>query len=340
APVVEPASSHSAVHVEADGALRHDAVTLVPMSVDDEFAPAVDDVAEHFELEELKRSPSPATPDAQARLWARTRERHASSSAVPSLVPSPARDTEGHLTPRVLADLLDAFHQSQTTGELWLEADEGPGRRVLLLQRGVLVGARSNLSGEDLLSRLVKRGVLSREDADHVGFLLKTGQYVTVVAALLDTELVAQADVAAALDEHVRRVAIGAFAWRGGTYKLTIEGRATREQLQANVHVGDVVVHAIVLTETDAALKKAAPDDARFAPIGDAVYGLEHLRLSADEARIVVAMDGTKTIADLVVLMAPIEERVVRGLAAALQALHLAHIVGRGAASARRISFF
>ena len=43
--------------------------------------------------------------------------------------------------------MLDAFHQSQTTGELWLQ--NGKARRVLFLRRGVIAGARSNVEGED-----------------------------------------------------------------------------------------------------------------------------------------------------------------------------------------------
>ena len=184
---------------------------------------------------------------------------------------------------------------------------------------------------------MLKRKALSRDDAEHVAFLLKTGQHQTVVEAVVDNDLVEAGVLASVVDEQVRRIAIGAFSWSSGSYRLSLEGRATKEPLPVTVHVGDIVVHAIMLTESDAALKKAAPDDARFAPVGDAVYGLEHLRLTPAEARVVIAMDGTKTIADLLMLMAPTSERVVRGLAAGLQCLHLAKFMGRGAASARRV---
>ena len=157
---------------------------------------------------------------------------------------------------------------------------------------------------------------------------------------VVTTDLVAADVLKSVVDEQVRRIAIGAFSWPSGSYRLTLEGRATKEPLPVTVHVGDVVVHANMLTESDSALKKAAPDDARFAPVGDAVYGLEHLRLTPAEARVVIAMDGTKTIADLLLLMAPTSERVVRGLAAGLQCLHLAKFMGRGPAAARKISFF
>ncbi len=269
-----------------------------------------------------------------AELWAKVKERRTSTKAPTK----PA--SSGTLTPRLLADLLDAFHQSQTTGELWVGDAKGPGRRVLLLQRGVIVGARSNIEGEDLLSLLRRRKAISDEDADEITFMLAQKLYRTATEAVLAQEHVPERALRSVLEEHVRRVAIAAFTWERGRYQLTLDGRATKEALQVEVHVGDVIVHAITLTESDEALALAAPNDARFAPVGDAVYGLEHLKLSPAEARVVIAMDGTKTISDLIALQSPMPERTIRGLAAGLFCLQLTRFQGRGPAQARKISFF
>lgn len=284
--------------------------------------------------EEERRQTQSFSPGDLADLWQRVKERR-------SVTKQPSRPaTSGKLTPRLLADLLDAFHQSQTTGELWLGDERGPGRRVLLLQRGLIVGARSNIEGEDLLSLLRKRKAIADEDADDVTFMLSQKAFRTATEAILALEHVPEAQLRSVLEEHVRRVAIGAFSWTRGRYHLTLEGRATKEVVRTEVNVGDVVVHAIILTEGDEGLRRAAPDDARFAPVGDAVYGLEHLKLSPAEARVVIAMDGTKTMADLITLYAPIPERTIRGLAAGLFCLNLTRFLGRGPAAARKISFF
>jgi CheY-like chemotaxis protein len=284
--------------------------------------------------EEERRQTQSFSPGDLADLWQRVKERR-------SITKQPARPaTTGQLTPRLLADLLDAFHQSQTTGELWLGDERGAGRRVLLLQRGLIVGARSNIEGEDLVSLLRKRKAIADEDADDVAFMLSQKAFRTATEAVLSLEYVPEALLRSIVEEHVRRVAIGAFSWMRGRYHLTLEGRATKEVVRTEVNVGDVVVHAIILTEGDEGLRRAAPDDARFAPVGDAVYGLEHLKLSPAEARVVIAMDGTKTIADLITLHAPIPERTIRGLAAGLFCLSLTRFLGRGPAAARKISFF
>jgi CheY-like chemotaxis protein len=300
-------------------------------SISQEAARPLDEVLHEVE----RRHTSTFNPGELAELWARVKERRATTSPVSSR-PAPS----GQLTPRQLADLLDAFHQGQTTGELWLGDARGPGRRVLLLQRGVIVGARSNIEGEDLISLLKKRKAISDDDADAVAFMLGQKLHKTAVEAILALDHVPERVLRSVVEEHVRRVAIGAFSWTRGRYQLTLEGRATREPLQADVHVGDVIVHAIILTESDEALKKAAPDDARFAPAGDATYGLEHLKLSPQEARVVIAMDGTKTISDLLALYDQMPARAIRGLAAGLFCLHLTRLQGRVPARARNISFF
>lgn len=312
-----------------------DPVAPLPPKPNASSAEAARPLAEVLDEEARQKQQGAFSPGELAQLWQRVQARRSSTSTKPE-EPAP----EGTLTPRVLADLLDAFHQSLTTGELWLEQAAGQGKRVLLLKRGVLAGARSNLVGEDLLSLMKKRKALTDDDIHEVETLVKAGAFKTAADAVVGLDLVPEATLKTLCEEHVRRVAIGAFQWSSGRYRFTLEGRAAKEPVPAHVTVGDAIVHAMLFTESDASLEKAAPDDARFAPATDGAYGLQDLKLSPQEARIVIAMDGTKTIGDLVTLFAPLPPRMVRGLAAGLFCLHLTRYAGRGPAAARKISFF
>ena len=259
---------------------------------------------------------------------------------MPSAAPeSQGPHAEGQLSPRALADMLDAFHQSQTTGELWLQ--NGRARRVLLLRRGVIVGARSNIETEDLATLAVRKGALDVEQFTLIRDDVVSGQQRTVVDSVLARGLLGEELLRSLVADHARRIALGAFKWQEGTMKVTLEGRAAREPVPVRVPVGDIIVRGILLTEGDAALKAAAPDDARFTPAADSGYGLEDLTLSSEEARAVISMDGTKTIKDLVTLFDPgVPSRTIRGLAAGLMCLNLVRFAGWGPAEARRISFF
>jgi hypothetical protein len=187
-----------------------------------------------------------------------------------------------------------------------------------------------------------KKTAIDDADAAEVATLVKTGAFKTAIDAVLGLDVVEETALRGFVAEQVRRVTMGAFSWSSGRYRLTLEGRAGKERVPAGVFVGDAIVHAMLVTESDESLEKAAPDDARFAPAAGGAYGLEHLNLSPQEARIVIAMDGTKTIADLITLFspAPAPVRLVRGLAAGLFCLHLTRYVGSGPAAARKISFF
>jgi CheY-like chemotaxis protein len=311
----------------------------VPRGAKETSAEAARPLREVLDEEAQKKQSGAFSPGELVELWQRVKSRQVAASGTgPAATSTTQPAPEGTLTPRALADVLDAFHQSLTTGELWLES--GEGRRVLLLKRGVLVGARSNLQGEDVLSLMVKRGAIDDDAAANVAALVKSGAFKTAADAVIALDLVPEKVLEGLVEEHVRRVAIGAFSWSSGSYRLTLEGRAAKEPVPAQVFVGDAIVHAMVLTESDASLEQAAPDDARFAPDQDGAYGLEHLKLSPQEARVVIAMDGTKTVSDLIALCKPLPPRVVRGLAAGLFCLHLTRFVGHGPAAARKISFF
>lgn len=221
------------------------------------------------------------------------------SAPEPRSPKEPLGERRGRLTPRALSDLLDAFHQSQTTGEIWLS--RGQAQRVILLLRGAIVAARTNVDGE----RLVEEALLRR-----------------------------------LLGEQTRRVVLGAFTWRDGTYRVTLTGHAKREKRRVSLSVADAILRGALLTETIEALREAAPDDVRFAPNPDAPYGLEQLTLSPDEARIVVALDGTKTMGDIATLYPELNERTRRGIAAGLLRLELLRFAGKGHAEPRHISFF
>lgn len=273
------------------------------------------------------------TPGGLSDLWQRVKARRSSSPE------RRAPGGEGPLSPRLLADMLDAFHQSQTTGELWLQS--GRARRVLLIRRGAVVGARSNIESEEMANLALRRGLLTPEGAAACRDDVLEARQRTIVEAVLARGLLSEPQLKALVEEHVRRVALASFTWPTGTMKVTLEGRAGKEPVPVRVPVGDLIVRSILLTESDEALAAAAPDNARFSPAADSGYGLEDLTLSGDEARVVIAMDGTKTIKDLVTLFAPVpSERTIRGLAAGLLCLHLVRFVGWGAAEARRISFF
>lgn len=260
-----------------------------------------------------------------------------SSDGHPVLDPGKLAPAEGELSPRLLGDTLDAFHQSSTSGEIWLR--RGDGRRAILLVRGIIVGARSNLSPELLPTIARRRKLIHDTTLISAEKRVAAKQSRNLVTALLEANVPEQT-LRRLLDEQTRRIVLGAFTWQDGSCRLSFTGHGKREALQVRFSVADALVRSIVLTESMEALRAAAPDDVRFAPNPGATYGLHQLTLSPDEAKLIIGIDGTKTIGDIFALHPDLEERLVRGLAAGLFRIGVLRFDGRGIAKARNISFF
>ncbi len=260
-----------------------------------------------------------------------------STDGHPVLDPAKLAPAEGELSPRLLGDTLDAFHQSSTSGEIWLR--RGQGRRAILLVRGIIVGARSNLAPE-LLSMIARRRNLIPDDVLRAAEKkVAARQSRNLVTALTESGVTNQT-LSRLLDEQTRRIVLGAFTWQDGSCRLSFIGHGKREALQVRFSVGDALVRSIVLTESMEALRTAAPDDVRFAPNPSGTYGLQQLTLSPDEAKLIIAIDGTKTVGDLCALHPHLEERLIRGLAAGLFRIGVLRFEGKGVSKPRNISFF
>jgi hypothetical protein len=291
-------------------------------------------------LSDFVAEPPHADPADLVLLWKRILARHEDHAVdVTSPPAQPAAAGARRLTPHALAEVLDAFHQSRSTGEIWLSRRNR--RRALLLRRGRIVGARSNVSSEELPQIAKRRALVSEEHLRYAAeTLARRDAGAKSLVAALQAAGVHEATLRTMLDERARRAACGAFAWREGEIRVTYRGHAANEPLPLQISVGDVILRGIVLTESLEDLREAAPDDARFAPHAEGAYGLDELTLTADEAHLVVAIDGTKTVADLAVLFPRMHERVLRGVIAGLFRVNLLRLGGRGEAAPRRISFF
>ena len=274
-------------------------------------------------------------PTDLASLWGKLKE---SPSTIERAPAPPVVAHEGQLTPRTLAELLDAFHQAQAQGQIWLTKDDA--RRVLMIERGNVVGARSNVAGENIWSLAHRRKAIDDVTLRTLRNDVETQTAGTFAEAVIRARAMTQPALRMLIDEHVRRIALRAFTWHSGGYRVALNARVHGDGIPARLTIADAIVRGIVLTETIDGLRAAAPDDARFAPAPDSPYGLDQVTLTGDEARIVIAMDGTKTLGDLATLFDTVPERTMRGLAAGLLCIGLVRFAGFGPAAARRIAFF
>lgn len=266
------------------------------------------------------------------RLWASVLAR-----PTPPRAEQAALAPTGPLTTGRLAALLDAVHQGRLTGQLLLARDSA--RRLVLFEDGHVVGALSNLRQEQTAFVAVRTGAVSPDTAKTL-LVQSAGKPGRFLEAAVQTGALPPARATALASELTRQIVLGAFAWQSGQFRVDLGQLRQRPAFESRLSIADAILRGLLVHTAADALAQMATDDMRFAPMGDGAYGLHDVTLTGPEAHLVIGMDGTKTIGDLLTLHADLPERLVRGLAAGLNHLGIVRIVGRGSSEPRHISFF
>lgn len=253
------------------------------------------------------------------------------SAPRPQAVP-PA--TQGSLVTTPLHGLLDAFFAAQESGTITLS--RGAARRRVQVNRGWVAGVQSNVLAEQLGSVLAAQGLLDRallEDA----LRGVEGRHDRLGAALLADELLSREQLRALLEAQRARIMKACMGLRDGDYTLSF-GPPRRSALE-RLFPGNVILRGASAGLTLLDLRGRVPAATHHAPRTDGLYPLSSLAITADEARLVIACDGTKSVEDLLTL-SDLEEAHVLGFLLGLEALKLVRPVRVAARRSRAITYF
>jgi len=242
----------------------------------------------------------------------------------------------GSLAQTSVVQLFTFFHQNRLSGELALTRERA--KRLVLFSQGYPVFARSNLARERLGAQLVSLGMLTeaqlRQALEAVG-----GSDKRLGDVLVGEGFVTDSQRRKVLTRSVRHIVLAAFAWHDGEYRVGLVERARNQSFMVPMFTGNVILRGLALTTPLDTLRWAVPRHARFAPVADPIYPLELMNLNDREARVLISVDGTKTVAELFALFR-VDERTLLGLLYGLTKLNLLELVGHGAARPRPIEFF
>jgi len=278
--------------------------------------------------------PAPAASPSVLEIWESKVAAFRPPAPAPILVDN--LPPSGRLTQLSVVQLFDNFYRARRSGELALIREDA--KRLIIFCQGHPVFARSNLAKERLGYHLRALDLVDEADLQSAltesgGSDLRLGE-VLVRQGKLDENMRRKA-----LARVVRTIVLSSFAWTDGVFQVGLVDRSRTEPLRVPMKTGNAILRGLTLTSTVEILRDAVPLDARFAPVPDPAYPLEQLTLTDLEARVVIATDGTKTVADLGSLH-EIEERSLLGLMYSLARLNVIELVGYGTAKPRVITFF
>jgi len=279
-------------------------------------------------------APAPAAAPSMLEIWENKVAAFRPPAPAPVLVEN--LPPSGRLTQLSVVQLFDNFFRARRSGELALI--RGEAKRLIVFSQGHPVFARSNLAKERLgyhlrSLKLVDEAVLQAALADSGGSDLRLGEFL-VRQGKLDEGMRRKA-----LARVVRTIVLSSFAWTEGVFQVGLVDRSRTEPLRVPMKTGNAILRGLTLTSNLGTLRDAVPPDARFAPVSDPVYPLEQLTLTDLEARVLIATDGTKTVADLGSLH-EIDERTLLGLMYGLARLNVIELVGHGTAKPRALTYF
>ncbi|MBI5498246.1 MAG: response regulator [Deltaproteobacteria bacterium] len=251
-------------------------------------------------------------------MWMRKREdqRTGPAATAPAAAPPP---TSGSLDERPLHGLLDAFYSASESGTLLLR--RGPVIRKLGVARGQVALATSNVAAEQPDAVVAHLGLVTPTLLEAARQQLPRGK--ALVPHLVAAGLLTREQAVKVLEEQRTRVVRACFLMKGAAYELQFG--ATPPSPLTPLFMGTAILRGLGSSMTLVELRREIPATQVLAPRGDGPYPLERLDLSGAEAHLVIACDGTKTVADLEAL-SDLSELQVLGLLRGLLALKLVRL--------------
>lgn len=219
-----------------------------------------------------------------------------------TLIPNPdqlraiAHLREGDLAQVPFAVLLHSIASSRKT--VALEIERLPLKKEIIFERGVPVDCRSNLLHETLPRFMVQQGLLSDEQSQD--FLAKSASKgLQFGEALILEGMISASEIYRVLQQNLARKLLDPFSWRSGAFRLS--GNPPRVDSPLKVNAPQLVLTGIA---------KFAPDEEVNSSIGPLVgkrlflnpsppYGLEELRLSDGQQRLLTMLEKGKRIDEL-----------------------------------------
>ncbi|MGC4118249.1 MAG: response regulator [Myxococcales bacterium] len=237
--------------------------------------------------------------------------------------PAPIADAERGIRRGDLRDnlpqLINAFYQSQETGELGVQ--RGKVKKVVYFEKGQPVFALSNLVTDRFGQFLVRVGKINENDlkiaatrADQTK--RRTGEILVEMGLLKETERLYY------VGQQVKSIIYSLFGWEDGVYELAFKHSAQGESIKLDAHPANIIMRGIrKLYKPERLARLLAPED-RVLPSLQPAYSLSDVELEKWEASLLPKADGTRTIAELVAYANKPEE-IVHGFLYGLVALSI-----------------
>jgi CheY-like chemotaxis protein len=199
-----------------------------------------------------------------------------------------------------LPSLINAFYQSQETGELGVQ--RGKVKKVVYFEKGQPVYAFSNLVADRFGQFLVRVGKLNETQLQKAAAQADVSHRrlgdVLEEMGLLKSET----EQLYFLGQHVKSIVYSLFGWEEGIYELAFKRSAAQEPLKLDTHPANLIMRGIKKLYKLERLRRLLGPEAYLRPSLQPAYTLKEIELEKWEAELLPSADGTRTVKELITL--------------------------------------
>lgn len=198
-----------------------------------------------------------------------------------------------------LPQLINAFHQSQETGELLLL--RGRIKKLIFFRHGRPVFARSNVISDRLGPFLMRVGKISEGQLAEARQLCG-GDENHLDQALIKLGLLTKVELPYFMGQQIKSIIYSTFCWEDGAYELTFRKDAPAHPLELDFHPANLILRSIRRLYKPERLRRLLAPEERVIPSLQPTYALNEIDLEPWEAQLLPRADGTRTVAELMSL--------------------------------------
>ena len=196
-----------------------------------------------------------------------------------------------------LPSLINAFHQSQETGELILT--RGRVKKVIFFRRGRPVFARSNVISDRFGQFLVRLGKITDEQRLDA-YQIAGGDESRLAEGFRILKLLSAEECEYYLGQQIKSIIYSTFCWEDGSYTMTLRNSSPEFPLELNLHPGNLILRAVRRLYKSERLQRLLSLDDRPIPSQQPTYALNELELESWEAKLLTMTDGMHTVSQLI----------------------------------------
>ena len=204
----------------------------------------------------------------------------------------------GALEPYRFPWVLRHIFLDRSRGTLHLER---PGEEIhLLFNEGELTTARSTREGQRLGERLIRRGLISREELDQALSSQADHPNERIGSSMVRLHLMSRAVLFEELSAHVREIAFAAFEWTSANYSFESSAMPIDPDVELGLSTAAIIVEAIRRMALDDRFIEALGDDSRLLLVSDDPFSrYDVLSLRPEEAYVLSLCDGHTSVRDV-----------------------------------------